>query len=184
MSQPEAMQNVEYKAELRDLALARGIAGRVGCRFVETLWQTDTYFKLADARLKKRQCDGRPDEYIFYARDNAAKPRLSRFKIYSAMEAVERFGSIDLPTWVVVKKCREVWLFESVRVHLDVVERLGTFFELEAMVTPRQNLPRCYELVNQLKGQFGPALGEPLSKSYSDLIAGDPEVAETDEIVS
>lgn len=184
MSQPTEMQNVEYKAELRDIALARAIAGRVGCRFVEQLWQTDTYYKLTDGRLKKRQCDGRPDEYIFYARDNASKPRLSRFKIYSPAEAAERFGSIDLPVWVVVKKSRDVWLFESVRVHLDLVERLGVFFELEAMVSPRQNLARCYELVNTLKGHFAPALGEPLSMSYSDLMSGDPEVAETDEIVS
>lgn len=177
------MQNVEYKSELRDLELARVIAARVGCRFVEQLWQTDTYYRLADGRLKKRQCEGRADEYIFYYRDNDPKPRVSRFKIYSPQEATERFGSIDLPVWVTVKKARDVWLYESVRVHLDMVDQLGTFFELEALVTPKQNLVRSYELVNKLKMDFGPALGEPLSKSYSDLLANDPDVKETDELV-
>lgn len=177
------MQNVEYKAELRDIDLARVIAARIGCRFVEQLWQTDTYYRLIDGRLKKRQTEGRPDEYIYYSRENASKPRLSRFKIYSPAEAVERFGSIDLPVWVTVKKARDVWLYESVRVHLDLVDQLGVYFELEAMVSPRQNLAKSYELVNKLKADFGPALGEPLSKSYSDLLADDPDVRETDEIV-
>jgi predicted adenylyl cyclase CyaB len=177
------MQNVEFKAELRDLELARAIAGKIGAKFVEQLWQTDTYYKLADGRLKKRQTEGRPDEYIFYFRDNHNRPRLSRFKIYSPQEAQERFGKVDLPVWVVVKKVRDVWMYEHVRVHLDQVDAVGTYFELEAMVSPRQHLARCYELVNQLRADFAPVLGEALSKSYSDLLSEEPDLSPPDELI-
>ena len=33
----------------------------------------------------------------------------------------------------IVKKCREIWLHENVRIHLDAVEGLGAFMELEAV---------------------------------------------------
>ncbi len=182
------MQNVEYKAELRDAPLARVICAQIGASLAARLAQTDTYYKLADGRLKKRcatdldggsaDAGGRsngvalPDEYIFYARDNVAKPRLSQFKIYTPSEALERFGRVDPgPPWIVVKKTREVWMFEHVRIHLDEVEGLGNFLELEAMVSRQNGVEKCHEMVAKLRADLLPALGEPISTSYSDLLA-------------
>lgn len=170
------MQNVEFKAELRDLNLAKAICGRIGARFVEHLWQTDTYYQLADGRLKKRQTEGRPTEFIFYHRENHAKPRISRFHIYSEREAAERFGRLPVPEWVVVRKAREVYTWQGVRIHLDMVDRLGVFMELEALVSPLNNLVKCHAAVDELRRTFAPVLGEPVSASYSDLMANEPEL--------
>ncbi len=38
-----------------------------------------------------------------------------------------------LGVWRVVRKRREIFLFENVRIHLDEVESLGPFMELEAV---------------------------------------------------
>ncbi|MFN0012890.1 MAG: class IV adenylate cyclase [Phycisphaerales bacterium] len=181
------MQNVEYKAELRDPALARVICAQIGASLAARLAQTDTYYKLADGRLKKRSAAdlptagagpagavgvALPDEYIFYARENVAKPRLSQFKIYTPSEALERFGRVDPgPAWIVVKKTREVWMFEHVRIHLDEVEGLGNFLEFEAMVSRQNGIEKCHEMVAKLRADLLPALGEPISTSYSDLLA-------------
>lgn len=168
------MQNVEFKAELRDLPLARSVCLHVKALPVETLRQTDTYFRLADGRLKRRESAGHPTEYIFYHRENTLRPRLSQFTIYSESEARRQFGANDLPVWVVVRKTREVFLHVNTRIHLDSVEGLGNFIEFEAMVTPEHPVDACRAAVDLLRNAFQPVLGEPMGVSYSDLLAQEP----------
>jgi len=173
------MQNVEFKAELRDLPLARGIALRLGAKALHTMWQTDTYFRLANGRLKKRETeiDGEPlqTEYIFYHRPDSSKARVSQFNIYTHTQAMDRFGTLALPVWVVVKKKRELLLHAWTRIHLDTVERLGTFIEFESVVSGENTEKLGFTAVRSLRTAFGPVIGEPISSSYSDLLAAEPD---------
>lgn len=169
------MHNVEFKAELRDLPLARSVCKALGATFILTLRQTDTYFRISAGRLKKRECKGEPTEYIFYDRENRARPKLSHFTIYSESQAVERFGATPLPIWVVVRKVRELYMLDSTRIHLDAVEGLGSFLEFESLVSPSNNVARCHATVSKLRASFGPALGEIIGCSYSDMIARERE---------
>lgn len=170
------MQNVEFKAELRDLELARSIARRIGAKLAAQLWQVDTYYKLADGRLKRRQTEGLPTEYIFYERPNTTRARVSRFTIYSESEAFHRFGTLSMDPWVVVSKARDVYMLGSVRIHLDQVDRLGVFMEFEALVTPDHNMGRGYRAIEELRRDFAAVIGEPVSVSYSDLMSMEPEI--------
>ncbi|VAX40118.1 hypothetical protein MNBD_PLANCTO03-1518, partial [hydrothermal vent metagenome] len=52
------MHNVEYKAELRDMAMAKATCRAVGASHIITLEQTDTYFRVPSGRLKRRECPG------------------------------------------------------------------------------------------------------------------------------
>lgn len=167
------MQNVEYKCELRDLGLARGVCERMGATRVGTVRQRDVYFRVADGRLKRREVSGEPVEYIFYHRPNRLRPKLSHFTIYDHAGAVKRFGTRELPIWVTVDKEREIWLYKNVRIHLDEVAGLGRFLELEAMVGPSCHVGQCHLLVGAIRKRLGPALGEPISLSYSDMMASD-----------
>lgn len=175
----ERLQNIEFKAELRDLPLARTIARRLGADIITTMWQIDTYYRLADGRLKRREIetDGEPTrvEYIFYHREDAAKVRSSQFTIYSEQEAAVRFGSLALPVWVVVKKQRELLMHNWTRIHLDMVDRLGMFIEIESLVSAQNPEPACFDAVRKLREALGPVIGEPISVSYSDLLAAEPE---------
>lgn len=165
------MRNVEFKAELRDLTLALPICLELGAKMVGTLEQTDTYYRVADARLKKRETVGEPTEWIFYQRPDESKPKLSQFMIYSEAEAHERFGISPLPVWLVVKKSRELLLYGNVRIHLDRVEELGDFIEMEAMVTKACGEAACRDAIARLRAALAPVLGEPISCGYSDLLA-------------
>lgn len=164
------MHNVEYKAELRDASMARAVCQTLGASFIITLRQTDTYFRVPSGRLKRRECEGEPTEWIFYDRRDEARPRLSCFTIYSESEARERFGVGPLPELVVVRKRRELYLLENIRIHLDEVAGLGRFIEFEALVSPGFPVATCHAAVDRMRAAFGPALGEPLSVSYSDLL--------------
>ena len=167
------MQNVEVKYELRDMDLCRSIIRRLGASHVSTVSQRDTYFRVPDGRLKKRESEGEPVEWVFYHRQNRITPRLSHFTIYSEQEALTRFGTNPLPVLVLVDKLRELWMKDQLRLHLDDVHGLGRFFEIEALVTPRQHVGDCHRLIGELVKQLAPILGEPISLSYSDMIAKD-----------
>ncbi len=175
------MQNIEIKIELRDLPLARTLLARLGAVKVERLTQTDTYYRLADGRLKKREMTGEgalkagATEWIFYHRDNQARPRSSQFRLYSENEARAFFGPVEPPVWLVVKKIREVYMAgpgHAVRVHLDEVEGLGRFLEFEALVTPHLSEEAAHAAVDDLRRALAPVLGEPLAVSYSDMLGG------------
>jgi adenylate cyclase, class 2 len=169
------VQNVEIKVELRDPALARQIliTPSVGATWIMQLRQTDTYYKVPAGRLKKRESPGEPTEYIFYDRSDKPTARLSHFKIYSEAQAAERFGSTPLPVWAVVTKTRDLYMLGNVRIHLDEVEGLGAFLELEALVSPQHGVAACHEVVADLRAKLAPVLGETIACGYSDLIAID-----------
>jgi adenylate cyclase class IV len=175
------MHNVEFKAELRDLDLARAIARQLGATHAGDMRQVDTYYKVASGRLKRREItylDGGDDgaekaepeiEYIFYDRPDQASPRLSHYVIYDEATARERFGTRDLPVELTVSKRRCLFLTGPVRIHLDEVDDLGRFIEFEGVVSRAHTVRTCHELVSKLREHFQPAMGEPIAVSYSDL---------------
>jgi len=167
------MQNIEFKAELRDIDLARTLLRKIHATAIDTLEQTDTYYRLTDGRLKKRETKGAPTEFIFYHRENAARARVSRFTIYSESQAASHFGAGQLPVWVKVNKVREVYMHSGVRIHLDRVEGLGTFIEFEALVTSESPQEACHQAVALLRQGLLPVMGEILSHSYCDMVAVD-----------
>jgi adenylate cyclase class IV len=184
------MQNVEYKAELRDPALARTIAASIGALRVDTLRQTDTYFRIPDGKLKRRETLGQPTEWVFYSRPGQSRAKLSTFTIYPEHMARERFGSTDLPVWLVVKKARDLWTWNGVRIHFDAVEGLAHipdangvhgpahFIEFEALVCPERTLAQGHEQVEFLRSSFAPAMGEAIAVGYAELLAQEQEAVE------
>src|SRR6185295_3041226 len=131
------MQNIEFKAELRNLEAARRVCKLVSAQKMGQLRQVDTYFKLADGRLKKREAIGEPIEWIFYHRPNRISPKMSNYTILTDEQARRRWGTHNLKLWLKVVKVRELWMIGDVRIHLDHVEELGKFIEFEAMVSRR-----------------------------------------------
>ncbi|CAN5816638.1 hypothetical protein BH11PLA1_BH11PLA1_17350 [soil metagenome] len=186
------MQNIECKFELRDMALARTVLRGLRATPTAHVRQVDTYYKLADGRMKRRETwdlgalvdEERREfaadpkvEFVVYHRENQARARSSQYLIYTVEEAAVMFGATLPPEWVRVTKVREVWMASGVRVHLDVVEGVGHFLEFEAVVSAAQNMVRCYEAVHRLQEALAGAIGGAMSDSYSDMVvrgAGEP----------
>ncbi len=85
------MRNVEWKARLLYRERAERICRELGAREVAILEQRDTYFRVARGRLKRRECAGRPTEWIEYFRPDQRDARSSDHALYTSREAVERF---------------------------------------------------------------------------------------------
>ncbi len=167
------MHNVELKAELRDITLARAICKSLGASFILAFQQVDTYYRIPQGRLKRRETAGEPAEYIFYERPNRVAPKLSNFTIFSEEQAIERFGREPLPVWTIVRKKRELWMWGAVRIHLDTVEQLGTFIEFESLVSRANSIAQGHDHMTALRKHFAMAMGELIDGSYSDLLTRD-----------
>lgn len=164
------MQSLDFKAELREPDIARALCKQVGAVRVAEIDSTETYFRIPNGRLKKREAEGDPPEWVYYQREDHALPKVSHFTIYSDEQARERFGVAPLPVRIVVERRREIWLKNWVRIHIDKVANLGWFLELEALVNKDRGAARCREAIKDLWQEFIPVIGEPLSCSYADLL--------------
>lgn len=169
------MHNVEFKSELRDLPIARETCRAIRATSIGVLQQTDTYYRIPGGKLKKRETEGEEPEVIFYERPAKAAAKLSHFTIYSLAQAQERFGREPLPVWIVVKKRRELYLHNHTRIHLDEVDGLGTFLELESLVSTANTMQAAHDAVAELRRHFAPVLGEAIDCGYADLLTADAD---------
>ena len=98
--------------------------------------QTDTYYRCTKGRLKLRQFAGGLAELIAYTRPRTIMcARLSQYHVVPVIDADRIHEALlaALGVLVVVEKVRELSLYKNVRIHLDEVERLGSFLEFEAV---------------------------------------------------
>jgi homotetrameric cytidine deaminase len=167
-------RNVELKARDADPAATLSRALELGAGDEGVLRQRDTYFARTRGRLKLREEDGRA-QLIAYQRPDSTTARTSVYRLVEVSDPDELRAALDalLGTLVVVDKRRHLLLYENVRIHLDEVEGLGSFVELEGVARSGSDLERERELVDRLRGELG--LGEPVAVSYSDLLLEGPQ---------
>lgn len=136
--------------------------------------QVDTYFKVARGRLKLRE--GRIENHlIHYQRQNQAGPRQSEVMLYESQpEKVKSLKAIleaSLGVLSIVDKTRHIYYIGNVKFHLDEVQGLGHFAEIEA-IDRTGNRDRV-ALLAQCESYMR-ALGidetQLISESYSDLL--------------
>lgn len=127
-------RNVELKARDQDPEATLAAALRHGAEDQGVLRQKDTYFAAREGRLKLREEDDGAT-LIAYARADVASARTSTYHLVAVPDPGALAAALDasLGTVVVVEKLRRLLLWEGVRIHLDSVEGLGTWVELEAV---------------------------------------------------
>ncbi len=127
-------RNLEIKARDADPRRSLELALELGAEDRGEIAQRDTYFGQASGRLKLREQHPGDAELIHYRRPDETGPRVSDYRLVAVGEAEALREALDaaLGTLVVVEKSRRLLIWEGVRIHLDEVEGLGSFLELEA----------------------------------------------------
>jgi homotetrameric cytidine deaminase len=163
-------RNLEIKARDADPRRTLEAALALGAEDGGELTQRDTYFGGARGRLKLREQTPGEAELIQYRRADEEGPRTSEFRVVPIAAADPLREALDaaLGTLVVVEKRRRLLLWEGVRIHLDDVDDLGTFVELEAPEDGDQQAK-----VEKLTEALG--IADPIAGSYSDLVLNAPE---------
>ena len=164
--------NIEIKARTERTDEIRQILHDKGADAKGTDHQTDTYFNCDNGRLKLRQGN---IEYslIHYLRENQAGPKASKVSLYRP-EPDPNLKEVLVAAygiWKEVVKAREIFFIENVKFHLDTVEKLGTFVEIEAIdrdgsIGEEKLLEQCQYYM----GLFGIEEKDLLSTAYSDMI--------------
>ena len=165
-------RNVELKARdphpgtTLEAALAHGAADH------GVLVQTDTYFKAPAGRLKLREEAGREATLISYARADEAEARLSAYHLVPAPDPAALKQALDdaLGTDVVVRKRRRLLLWRDVRIHLDEVDGLGSWVELEAVAPPDSDLSDEHGKVAELRAALGMTDDRVVADGYAAML--------------
>lgn len=165
---------IEFKARCGDHARIREILKSKSARFVGEDHQVDTYFRVPQGRLKLRE-GNIENSLVFYSRPNQSGPKQSDVTM-SAVPAesdVKAVLSKALGIFVAVDKRREIYFVENVKVHLDRVEGLGEFVEVEA-IGRQSELANLREQCEGFLREFGIGENDLLAGSYSDMMFSIP----------
>jgi adenylate cyclase, class 2 len=164
-------RNVEIKARIERIDHARALAVALGARAHAVEEQTDRYYVIdGGRRVKLRTFGGGRAELIEYDRPEVAGVRASDYTVTPLRDP--EAGACLVPKGkplVVVRKRREILLWDNVRIHLDRVDDLGTFLELEAVVDAAHDEARCRAQVAFLIGALEVDEAALLRASYSEL---------------
>lgn len=148
------------------------VCGGLGAEDKGTLIQRDTYFDVPRGRLKLREEPEAVAHLIAYERPDLLEQKESRYWLVEVLESAELREALAavLGIRVVVAKARRLFIFEGVRIHVDCVDGLGDFIELEGVAAEREDPGGFAELLTDLRRAFGIRDEDLLHESYSDLL--------------
>lgn len=165
------MRNLEAKFKLTRLDDACISALELGYSVVASFAQHDTFFTVAQGKLKLRAQP--PDAWlIHYERGAEGALMLSRYDIVPVAEPTRTREILAgaLGVAAEVRKHRTLLTRRNVRLHLDRVEGLGNFGEIEAVLGENQDAGEARADVDELLGALGIGAGELIDVSYFELM--------------
>ena len=164
--------NIEIKARARDFDDIRSRAAALADTPVEVIAQEDTFFAVPQGRLKLRVRNPDPAQLIYYERPDQGGPKRSEYQIFETPDpdGLRRTLSRALGVRGVVRKTRYLYLVGQTRVHLDNVEGLGQFMELEVVMRPDQPDAEGQAIARDLMSRLGVEQSDLLEGAYMDLL--------------
>lgn len=163
-------RNVEIKARAVDLDAVERRVARIADAGPTVLHQEDTFFPCAEGRLKLRKFDDASGELIGYTRPDAEGPKTSQYSLHPTRDpdGLRDLLAAALGVRGEVRKRRVLYLVGRTRVHLDRVEGLGDFVELEVVLEPGATEEEGTREAHDLMAALG--IHELVRGAYIDLL--------------
>lgn len=163
-------QNIEVKARVLDWA---GLNARARKFWGEpqALRQRDTFFPCPNGRLKLREQEPGPSYLIFYRRGDETGPKASRWLAADVADAgaARALLAAAYGEGKTVKKTRTLFLTGRTRIHLDDVEELGKFMELEVLLKESDDQAGGEAEARELLARLGVESADLVSGAYADF---------------
>ena len=166
-------RNIEIKARAPDLqSLTKAVATIATDGPIE-IRQDDSFFRCDTGRLKLRDFGDGTGELIFYQRPDSVEARESFYlrSLTSTPDALRESLALAYGVTGRVIKQRTLYLVGRTRVHLDRVDGLGEFVELEVVLREDEPPSSGEEEAHALMRQLGIAREHLLACAYVDLLA-------------
>lgn len=164
-------QSVEIKARCRDRERIRLLLMESEAVFRWEHEQSDIFYNVPRGRLKLRRC-GDTSLLIAYSRPDVAGPKLSRLDLCPVgdPESLDRVLRSTLGVRTIVRKLRALYTHENVRIHLDRVNGLGDFVEIEVLgKSGRDNVRELRAVCGHWMEKLGIEPVDLVDCAYADL---------------
>ena len=166
-------RNIEIKARIESIeSVSPRVAALPGEGTVEIV-QDDTFFHCPNGRLKLRTISRDRGELIFYRRTDRREPKES-FYLISPTTSPDTLRECLLLAYGEmgrVRKNRKLFLVGGTRIHLDRVEGLGDFLELEVMLEDGESVENGEAVAKDLMEKLGIKQDQLIEGAYVDLMA-------------
>jgi predicted adenylyl cyclase CyaB len=165
-------RNIEIKARLGHIGDIEPRAAALADQGPVPIAQDDTFFACPNGRLKLRAFADGTGELIFYRRADQAGPKTS---FYVRTPTADPEGLRDALTLAHgqagrVRKQRTLYIAGRTRIHLDVVEGLGHFLELEVVLAEGDQPEDGEREAEALMRALGIAPSQLVETAYVDLL--------------
>jgi predicted adenylyl cyclase CyaB len=164
-------RNVEIKARINSVDSFMANAAALADSGPTEIHQDDTFFSCPNGRLKLRAFSATEGELIFYQRADSTGPKESYYTIVptSSPELLrevlnQAYGQVGR-----VRKRRVLFMAGRTRIHLDSVDGLGDFLELEVMLSEDEPLRAGVEVALKLLRTLGVRQRQLVAGAYVDL---------------
>ena len=110
---------------------------------------------------------------VYYERSNQKGPKQSHVTLFKSnpKSTLKAILTKSLGVLVVVDKKREIYFIDNVKFHIDLVDNLGTFVEIEAIdFDGKIGKDKLHEQCSKYLKAMNIAGNDLLSVSYSDLL--------------
>lgn len=165
------MRNVEIKARVGNQRHVRAYMRAKGSEH-EVQHQRDVFFYSAQGRLKLRCFRDGTGVLVAYERADQIGPKLSDYTLAPVEDAgrLEEALTRSLEVRGIVEKKREIAIVGQTRIHLDTVNGLGTFLELEVVLKPRQSPKQGLVIAKKLMKDLRVEEVDLLDGAYMDML--------------
>jgi predicted adenylyl cyclase CyaB len=166
-------RNIEIKARIDSVAELLPQARALADGPEVTIAQDDTFFAARHGRLKLREFADGGAELIHYQRPDSAEAKASDYVRVPvpAPAALREALARALGVQGRVRKQRLLLMVGATRIHLDEVDGLGAFIELEVVLGEGQSDAAGVETAQALMRALGLASAPRLAGAYLDLLA-------------
>src|SRR4030065_640762 len=163
--------NIEIKARVNDFDGLQRIAEKISDIPCQVIPQEDTFFNCPHGRLKLRILASDRGQVIFYQRQDISGPKHSEYKIHETNnpEGLKKILAEAYGIRGVVTKVRYLYLVGQTRIHLDDLQGLGKFMELEVVLQPGQTDAEGQAIAENLMKCLGITDTDLIDSAYMDL---------------
>ena len=166
-------RNVEIKARIASVESLRPRARTLADGPEQLIEQDDTFFACAQGRLKLRDFGDGSGELIHYERPDAGGPKLSDYVRAPTSDPAALREALTRAHGVIGRVRKQRWLLRAgaTRIHLDRVEGLGDFLELEVVLRDGQTEAEGVAIAHALLARLGIEPAQLVPGAYLDLLA-------------
>ncbi|WP_336289657.1 class IV adenylate cyclase [Aeromonas dhakensis] len=165
-------RNIEIKAKIESIDLLLPKALAIADQGPIEIEQDDTFFRCDAGRLKLRTLSPSAGELIFYRRADQQGPKESFYQLTPTHEPDRLRETLSLAWGQIgrVQKKRTLLLVGRTRIHLDRVQGLGHFLELEVVLEEDEPLEAGMQEANDIMALLGVEPSRLIEGAYLDLL--------------